>query len=41
MGRGGGYRLWGAGAVGNRTAWRSLPAATGDKHLAGGFGFEI
>lgn len=41
LGRGGGYWLWGAGAVRNRIGWRSLPAATGDKHLAGGFGYEI
>lgn len=41
LGRGGGYWLWGAGAVGNRIGWWSLPAATGDKHLAGGFGYEI
>lgn len=41
LGRDGGYRLWGAGAVENRTGRRNLPAATSDKQLAGGFAFEI
>lgn len=41
MGTDGGYRLWGAGAVGNRTRRRNLPAATSNKQLAGGFAFEI